>query len=258
MKRIFSVLSIVFVVVSCTDNGDIAQARKPDSLPDSVLTERWRVIKILKDSIREGDLVLRCGNDHISESLRDFSQQEKLYSHSGIALTHNGEMFIYSNMAGDINPNEIMRRDNVDSFLNPVHNVAAGVYRYDFSKDESDKLKSIVEAHYLNKLQFDMNFDLATDNKMYCAEMIAKSVEQATVNRISIPKSPVTKELRQKYLKMALDKKVVPSIKSGNARREYWSIDNLYLNRHCREVKKAIFGDPQKLIKFPTPENYQH
>jgi hypothetical protein len=136
--------------------------------------------------------------------------------------------------------------------------VAAGVYRYDFSKDESDKLKSIVEAHYLNKLQFDMNFDLATDNKMYCAEMIAKSVEQATVNRISIPKSPVTKELRQKYLKMALDKKVVPSIKSGNARREYWSIDNLYLNRHCREVKKTVFSDPQKLIKFPTPENYQH
>jgi hypothetical protein len=25
-----------------------------------------------------------------------------------------------------------------------------------------------------------MNFDLATDDKMYCAEMIAKSVEQAT------------------------------------------------------------------------------
>ncbi|HET9745472.1 MAG TPA: YiiX/YebB-like N1pC/P60 family cysteine hydrolase [Chitinophagaceae bacterium] len=258
MKRIFWVLTAVFIVMSCTDNGEIAKAKKTDFLPDSVLTKRWQAIKILKDSIREGDLVLRCGNDHISESLRDFSQQEKLYSHSGIALTHNGEMFIYSNMAGDINPNEIMRRDNVDSFLSPVHNLAAGVYRYDFSKEESAKLKSIVEAHYINRLPFDMNFDLATDHKMYCAEMIAKSVERATANRILIQKSPVTKELRQKYLKMALNKKVVPSVKSGNARKEYWSIDNLYLNPHCREVKRTIFGDPQQLIRFPTPENYTH
>jgi len=103
-----------------------------------------------------------------------------------------------------------------------------------------------------------MSFDLATDNKMYCAEMIAKSVEQATANRILIPKSPITKELRQKYLKMALEKKVVPSVKSSNERKEYWSIDNLYLNPHCHEVKKIIFGEPQQPIKFPTPENYQH
>src|SRR6185503_12353335 len=121
-------------------------------------------------------------------------------------------MLIYSNMAGDLNPDEVMRRDYVDSFLTPANNVAAGVYRYDFSKEELEKLKTIVEAHYTNKLQFDMSFDLATDNKMYCAEMIAKSVEQATANRILIPKSPITKELRQKYLKMALEKKVVPSV----------------------------------------------
>ena len=258
MKRILLGISVICVVGACTDSGGNANAKKLVPLPDSELAKRWQVIRVLKDSIREGDLVLRCGNDHVSESLRDFSQQEKLYSHSGIALLYNGEMLVYSNMAGDINPNEIMRRDNVDSFLTPVNNVAAGVYRYDLSKEELDKLKSIVEDHYVNKLQFDMNFDLATDNKMYCAEMIAKSVERATVNRILIPRSPITNELRQKYLKMALAKKVVPSVESSNTRKEYWSIDNLYLNAHCREVKKIIFSDPQKPIKFPTPENYQH
>ena len=103
-----------------------------------------------------------------------------------------------------------------------------------------------------------MNFDLSTDNKMYCAEMIAKSIEQATANRILIPKSSVTDELRQKYLKMALQKKVIPSVKSGIEQRQYWSIDNLYLNQHCREVTKIVFGKPQTPIKFPTPENYQH
>lgn len=255
MKKILSLLVIVFIVLSCADNS--LKEKKPVALADSVLNERWTAIKDLEDSIREGDLVVRCGNDITSESLRDFSQKEKLYSHSGIALLHDGKMFIYSNMAGDINPDEVMRRDDVDSFLTPASNVAAGVYRYDFSADELIKLKTIVEAHYTNKLQFDMNFDLATDNKMYCAEMIAKAVQQATSNRITIPKSEVNDDLRQKYLKIALDKKIIPSAKSVE-QREYWSIDNLYLNPHCREVQKLIFGEPQKPIKFPAPENYQH
>lgn len=257
MKSILTVVSIIFIIIACTDNAENATLKKIVSLPDSVLKERWKAIRGLEDSIREGDLVVRCGNDITSESLRDFSQKEKLYSHSGIALMHNGEMLIYSNMAGDIDPNEVMRRDNVDSFLTPVNNIAAGIYRYDLSPEELNSLKNIVETHFSNKLQFDMNFDLATDNKMYCAEMIAKSIQQATANRILIPKSEVNDELRQKYLKIALDKKIVPSAKSVE-QREYWSIDNLYLNQHCRQVQRLIFGDPQKPIRFPTPENYQN
>ncbi len=101
---------------------------------------------LVKDSIREGDLILRCGNDFISESLSDFSQQEKLYSHSGIAIMDDGIMYVYSNMAGDINPDEIMRRDNIDSFITPVNNVAVGVYRYDITKEEFEKLKKIIHS----------------------------------------------------------------------------------------------------------------
>jgi len=256
MKKYIFILFVSALVIACSD-GDNTAALKPPPLPDSVLNERWKVIDVVVDSIHEGDLVLRCGNDFTSETLRDFSQQEKLYSHSGIALMNEGLMYIYSNMAGDLNPDEVMRRDNVDSFLTPANNVAAGVYRYDISNEELQKLKAVVEDHYNKKLQFDMNFDLSTDNKMYCAEMIAKSVQQATVNRIQIPKSLVNDELRQKYLKMALQKKVIPTAKSVD-QREYWSIDNLYLNPHSKEIKKVIFGAPKKPVKFPTPENYQN
>jgi hypothetical protein len=255
MTKYIFIIFVSSIITSCSGGSDIA-APKPPPLSDSVLNERWKMIKVVTDSIQEGDLVLRCGNDFTSETLRDFSQQEKLYSHSGIALKDNGVMYIYSNMAGDLNPDEVMRRDNVDSFLSPANNVAAGVYRYDLTNEELQKLRSIVDDHYIKKLQFDMNFDLATDNKMYCAEMIAKSVQQATANRIQIPKSLVNDELRQKYLKMALQKKVIPSAKSVE-QREYWSIDNLYLNSHSSEIIKVIFGAPQKPIKFPTPENYQ-
>src|SRR5258705_13743 len=254
MEKKYLLISLVTFILGCSDNE---KATTASPLSESLLIERWKAIDGMKDSIREGDLILRCGNDYASYTLCDFSQQEKLYSHSGIALMNDGVIYVYSNMAGDLNPDEVMRRDNIDSFLTPVNNIAAGVYRYDLSKEELEKLKEIVNDHYTNKLQFDMNFDLSTDNKMYCAEMIAKSVEQATANRILIPKSLVNDELRQKYLKMALQKKVIPSAKSVD-QREYWSIDNLYLNSHCREVIKIIFSKPQTPTKFPTPENYTH
>ena len=257
MKKNILLLSLAFIAFACTDNGDSTSAKEPAPLPDSLLKERWKLISTVRESIREGDLVLRCGNDFISESLSDFSQKEKLYSHSGVARMDNGTMYIYSNMAGDINPDEIMRRDLVDSFITPVHNIAVGIYRYDITNTEVEKLRDIVHTHYLNKLQFDMNFDLATDDKMYCAEMIAKAVESATNKRIIFSKSLINDELKGKYLKKLLQRKIVPSEKMAD-QKEYYALDNLYLNQHCREVSKIIFGKPNTPIKFPTPENYKH
>jgi len=257
MKKNFLLLLLASMAFACTDNGDNKTAKKTAPLTDSLLKNRWAAINKVKDSIREGDLVLRCGNDFISESLSDFSQTEKLYSHSGVAIMDNGTMYIYSNMAGDINPDEIMRRDIVDSFITPFHNIAVGIYRYDITLAELEKLKDIIHAHYINKLQFDMNFDLSTDDKMYCAEMIAKSVEQATGSRISFSKSLITPALKEKYLKKLLEKKIIPSANVAD-QREYLALDNLYINPHCREITKIIFGKPQMPTKFPTPENYQH
>jgi hypothetical protein len=256
MKKYLFILSLGLLLIACT-NRDENGSDIPRPLSDSVLKKRWAVINVMKDSIQEGDLVLRCGNDYISESLSDFSQQEKLYSHSGIAIMDDGIMYVYSNMAGDINPDEIMRRDNIDSFITPANNVALGIYRYDFTKAELEKLKAIIHAHYKNKLPFDMNFDLSTNDKMYCAEMIAKSVEQATSKRIVFSKSLINNALKEKYLKKLLEKKIVPSPKVAD-QKEYLALDNLYFNPHCREVKKIIFDKPKTPIKFPTPENYEN
>ena len=257
MKKVFFFIIIPVLSFACSDDNDIDTGTKSAPLSDSTLGQRWMVIRGIKDSIQDGDLILRCGNDFISESLSDFSQQEKLYSHSGIAIMDDGIMHVYSNMAGDINPDEIMRRDPVDSFITPAHNVAVGLYRYDLSQDELEKLKMIVRNHYNNKLEFDMNFDLSTDNKMYCAEMIAKAVEDATSGRIVFSKSIINNTLKEKYLKKLLEKKIVPSARVAD-QREYLALDNLYFNPHCREVAKVIFDSPQKPIKFPTPDNYKN
>src|SRR5215204_1481448 len=149
MKKIYLFISLVLFILGCSDNEN-EQVATFSPLSESMLNERWKVIDKMKESISEGDLILRCGNDYASYTLCDFNQQEKLYSHSGIALMNNGVMYVYSNMAGDLNPDEVMRRDEIDSFLTPADNVAAGVYRYDISNKELEKLKTIVNDHYKN------------------------------------------------------------------------------------------------------------
>jgi hypothetical protein len=94
MTKNLLLIIVTILALACSDSGDNATAAKPPPLPDSVLNERWKIINVIRDSIREGDLVLRCGNDFISESLSDFSQQEKLYSHSGLALINEGVMYV--------------------------------------------------------------------------------------------------------------------------------------------------------------------
>ena len=90
MKKYSFILFSAFIAFACNVNGDNESAKIPSPISDSLLNERWKMIHVVADSIREGDLVLRCGNDLISESLSDFSQKEKLYSHSGVAMMDNG------------------------------------------------------------------------------------------------------------------------------------------------------------------------
>lgn len=258
MKHLFIFIVITVFIFGCAnDNPANNIAEKKLSPEEDTLAQRWKIVYTAIDSICQGDLVLRCGNDMVSYSLRDFSQAEKIYSHTGIALRTDSGMYIFHNMAGDLNPDEVMKMERADSFLTPVINTAVGIYRYDLSEKEISGLKTIVMEHYKNKLPFDMSFDLSTDDKMYCAEMIAKAVEKATGKRITFSKSQVNDELRNKYLKMALQKNIIPSATSAD-QREYLAIDNLYLNPHCRQVYKHIFEDIRVPVRIPSPENDLH
>ncbi|MBI1343438.1 MAG: hypothetical protein GC171_10945 [Terrimonas sp.] len=251
--RFQSLLFFCLWLSACTNNPDTSFQPVPPAT-GALLAERWDTVRAAENRIREGDLVLRCGDDMTSFMLKDFSQTEKMYSHSGLAFSFNDTLYIFHNMAGDLNPDEVMRKDPLDSFLTPTHNVIIGIYRFDFTQDELQKLKSIVLEYYREKLQFDMSFDLRTDDKMYCVEMIAKSIERATGNRIVFSKSIVNRELKRKYLKMALQKKVLPSGKSAD-QREYLAIDNLYLNPHCHTVYKKVFAENNGPVMIPSPEN---
>jgi Permuted papain-like amidase enzyme, YaeF/YiiX, C92 family len=126
--------------------------------------------------IQSGDLVLRTGNDFTSESLRLLNRRNKEYSHCGIASIEQGQVFVYHSLGGEFNPDQKIRRDAIQVFAEPSGNKKIAVYRYSLPPAANIHLVEVARLLYRAGIMFDMSFDLATDERMYCAEYVYKSL----------------------------------------------------------------------------------
>jgi uncharacterized protein YnzC (UPF0291/DUF896 family) len=146
-------------------------------------------IATLKNNIRSGDLVTRTGNDFTSQSLRSLNRRNKTYSHCGIASIENDSLFIYHAIGGEWNPDEKLRRDPWILFAEPYSNNGVGQFRFTLADSTMSDLLKIVKTFYTDQLRFDMDFDLASDDRMYCAEFIYKSFLKAGKGQLRFNRS---------------------------------------------------------------------
>ena len=182
--------------------------------------------------LRDGDLVVRLNRDPTSQFIKNFNRHDKSFSHSGIVLFENGHPFVFHMVSGGENPSGKMKRDPLKQFCNPRKNSCYGIFRYDMNGCEVQKLKSTILKWYSEGLRFDSAFSLNSDDKMYCAEMISKALAQATNNRISIEATQLTK--REIRLFSIYSHHSFPD----TSQIRIIAVDNLYVNRYCREVAK--------------------
>ena len=200
---VFRWLICLFFILSCT----LGPAHT--ELPTQIISK-------CKSLIEDGDLILRTGNDFTSQTLKQLSQQDKTYSHCGIAVLENDSLFIYHALGGEWNPDEKLRRDPVEVYCRPEDNNGFGIFHYAMTKMEIHKLDSIIKAWHKKGITFDMQFDLATDDKMYCAEFVSKAISTATSGRITFDTTRINNF-------------------------SYVSIDNLFINPYCKQKIKYTF-----------------
>jgi hypothetical protein len=188
-----------------------------------------------KDLLKDGDIVVRLHNSPASAIVRDFNQVDKSYSHAGIAFIENGCAMVYHITPSEDNRKGIIRKDSFGLFCNPAENTAYGIYRYQLSGNELAEAKIIMQQWRQKKIAFDPLFDLQTDDRMYCSEMVAKLMAKATQNRLTITPSAITTSdqnlFRAKY-------HLPDSCGRGG---KVYSIDNLYLSNSCKCVMKCNF-----------------
>lgn len=185
--------------------------------------------------LQEGDLVVRLNQDPSSRFIKYFNRQDKSYSHSGIVFFENGYPYVYHIVNGEENPGQKLRKDTLTRYCNPQKNLAYGIYRYNMNDIEIRKLKNIVFEWYRKGVQFDSSFNLKTNDRMYCSEMIKKGLEGATCKRIIIE---TTKPTAAEVSALAFHMHLSPSVASG---LQLIAIDNLYINDNCKLVRRFNF-----------------
>ena len=187
--------------------------------------------------IKTGDLILRTGADYSSEHIRQFSRQDKTYSHAGIAQIDSGRIFVYHIEPAAHGKDNMVRKELLDSFCKQSSNLGFGIARYQMNKDEMLRFIQYMEKQYLNNVSFDMDFDLATDDKMYCSEMIKKALHQATNGKVCIETDPLNSKMHYKLIRKYFGKN-----ESEVANKDVVAIDRLFLNQHCKIVRQYSYN----------------
>ncbi len=187
---LYALLGTIGCVHSSANNTLVMTAQ--DSLQESRrLQNASQQIKNAEPQIQNGDIITRTGNDFTSQSLKSLNQREQTYSHCGIASIEHDSIFIYHALGGEWNPDEKLRRDAFEIFTEPWSNNGFGIFRFDSTAIDPLKLVSTAQQWHAAGLMFDMKFDLQSDDRMYCAEFVAKSLKEASARKVQVPVSKI-------------------------------------------------------------------
>lgn len=178
---------LIFCATACHQQQPLKKwvVTPADSLArDAKLKRAYQNIYLASRSIQNGDLITRTGSDFTSEGLRSLNQRNKTYSHCGIACIENDSVFVYHALGGEWNPDQKIRRDWIVQFADPYDNKGMGIFRFNLPEEEKKQLTQTIHAFFNKGIMFDMDFNLQTDDRMYCAEFVYKAFKTATGNRL--------------------------------------------------------------------------
>lgn len=190
--------------------------RQPVNAPQGEMlrshrAENLRAVDSAIHLLRDGDLALRTGADATSVMLRQMNQRDRRYSHCGLVFIENGYPFVYHSIGGEDNPDAALRRDSACVFFSPRSNERLGVARLQLSAQQFSRLHRIARRYWKARIPFDMDFDLGSDDRLYCAEFVYKAVREATCDTGYFQRSQILE-------------------------KTYVAVDNLYAPRHARLV----------------------
>ena len=153
-------LSLLFLLMSCHNN-------------ESSSSGEWDLKKI-----RNGDIIYRHGNGFFSDYFRKSSNREQLYSHGGIITIDNNKVYVIHSEASELTGVGGVRKESLNVFLKDISTWA--VYRLDTIQTVRDSIVYVATRYLNEETPFDLDFDNSSDDKVYCTELIALSINKST------------------------------------------------------------------------------
>lgn len=197
-----------------------------------------QLVSASKHNIRTGDVILRSGRDFTSYRIRELSDKDKTYSHAGIALVSDTNVFIYHIIPPDLDEDKgdsTMRMEPLEQFAKPSKCFGFGIVRYKLTEPEIDKAMHYLDSLKDRKVSFDHVFDLTSPDQMYCSEMVDNALRRATDGRIQLGRKIFTKAQAKRvanYLHASIEEVM---------KHAYIPIDNINLNPDCTVIYNYVF-----------------
>lgn len=219
-------LCAALLIFSC--NSPATEPVKPISKQDEVKNN----IAQLKEDAATGDLIVRMTDDLISEQIKFLNEKEKIYSHAGIVIMKDGRPLV-CHIAPNDPKDDTIQMVPIDSFINPEKNLRCALYRYQLSDREKDSLNEILLKYKARNIRFDWLYDLGTNDKMYCAELIDKALREATSDRIHIKEANIPATMQPTVFAFFKNEHITKKMVSE---RKIITIDNLYMRQDCEKI----------------------
>lgn len=167
--------------------------------------------------IQSGDIVLRKGNDELSELFARLNKRNQHYSHCGMAQYTDSGVYVYHIISSSQNIEGKVLYEPISTFIQPRTNAAWAIVRYDLNENQISDMLQKIRAYAAEAVVFDKQFDLATNDKMYCSEMLYKALVFAKQDSMVIE----------------------PTI--SNTGKQYIAIDNLFEHKHCKTIGEIAY-----------------
>ncbi|MFO8087301.1 MAG: YiiX/YebB-like N1pC/P60 family cysteine hydrolase [Bacteroidales bacterium] len=140
------------------------------------------------DSIdfNNGDIILRRGKSLISQIVL-LKDKDSEYSHVGIVVIQNDQPYVVHAVPGEAEKDmpEYVKMETMQEFLDSEKTVDFAVYTM-ASPDNTIRQKVAEKAlTYFNQhIEFDSEFNLADDSRLYCTELVWQAYKAAGINLI--------------------------------------------------------------------------
>ncbi|MCX6244729.1 MAG: YiiX/YebB-like N1pC/P60 family cysteine hydrolase [Bacteroidetes bacterium] len=136
-------------------------------------------------TFKTGDLVFRRGKSFASQAVL-LTDKNSNYSHVGILFISAGKPFVIHAVPDESGDGrDVIKCEKLESFLSFERASRAGIYRIPgLSEETLEKVVGWGRKAFDARLRFDDEYNLSTDDKLYCTELIWKCYRSVGIDLV--------------------------------------------------------------------------
>jgi hypothetical protein len=134
--------------------------------------------------LRDGDLVFRMGRGMLSALWGRLGNNFVPYSHVGLLVTSDGLPYVVHTEADEFTGIGYARKEPLAVFLGSSSADSGAVFRSTGLVSETDRnlVARTAEDYAHRKIPFDTDFDLDTEDRLYCTELVWRAFKSVGID----------------------------------------------------------------------------